>query len=150
MTRWTLCYLVVGLGAFVAEAQTTLSTTSPSPQMRQITIVEVEGLVQARVAVDQPWMKATVGMVVPGGGNIRLGPKSRAVITEAGGDPIVLDRLGHYVVDSLFEPARQASTPRTRFPSTEPTLIRPSSTLVVRSGPPIFYLPTTRPTTRPK
>jgi hypothetical protein len=78
-----------------ASAQTSPATSVSLPEGPiKVKIVAVQGIVQARGAADQKWEKATEGLELSEGAELRTGPRS-AVKFMIGEDQIVsLDRLG--------------------------------------------------------
>jgi hypothetical protein len=82
-----------------APATTTAATTTPASapagtQRLQATVTGVEGLVQVRGAVDQPWKMCKVGMVLDEGAEFRTAPKSAVRFTIPPGQTVTLDRSG--------------------------------------------------------
>jgi hypothetical protein len=59
-----------------------------------VTVTSVRGIVQARPATDQPWQTAKVGMTLPGGAELRTGPRSQVVFSIPPDQTVALDRLG--------------------------------------------------------
>src|SRR3954447_3338026 len=60
----------------------------------KVTIIAVQGIVQARTSADQKWEKASEGMELSEGAELRTGPRS-AVKFMIGDDQVIsLDRLG--------------------------------------------------------
>lgn len=76
----------------------------------QATITGVEGIVQVRLAEDQPWQLARVDMVVGEGAEFRTGPKSAVRFVIPPGQTVTLDRLGTVKV---LEAARSAGKIKT-------------------------------------
>src|SRR3954469_17599922 len=76
------------------DGPATPATTSTAVESLQVTISGVQGNVQVREAEDQPWKRATVGMVVGENAEFRTSLRSAVQIQMEGGQVITLDRLG--------------------------------------------------------
>jgi hypothetical protein len=134
---------IVAFMSSLALAQTAPSTTGATEHLKA-TVTGVEGLVQVRLAEDQPWQKAVVGMEVGENAEFRTGPRS-AVRFQIPPDQIVtLDRLGTVKVLQAINQDGKLKTNigmkygRTRYDIEAPgrehesTITSPSSTLAVR------------------
>ena len=108
------------------------------------TVTGVEGVVQVRTAEDQPWQKATVGMVLDAERRVPHGPASAVRFTIPPDQTITLDRLGTVKVlqavneDGKIKTNLGMKYGRTRYDieaagrEHESTISSPSSTLAVR------------------
>ena len=76
-----------------APASTTTST-EPTTESLQATVTGVEGMVQVRQKDTDPWVKATVGMLLSEMSEIRTGPRSAVRCTLPPDQTFTLDRLG--------------------------------------------------------
>jgi len=129
----------------VATATAPVTRPTPKdPNALQATITGVEGAVQVRTAEDQPWQKATVGMVVDQNAEFRTGVKSAVRFAIPPDQTITLDRLGTVKLLQAINDNGKIKTNigmrygRTRYDieaagrEHESTISSPSSTLAVR------------------
>ena len=126
-------------------------TTAPAPAATsraveglKATVTGVEGVVQVRAAEDQPWQKATVGMVLDQNAEFRTGPRSAVQFKIPPDQTITLDRLGTVkVLQAVNENGKIKTNLGMRYGRTryeieaagrehESTISSPSSTLAVR------------------
>ena len=127
-----------------APASEPVAATSPAVQSLQATVTAVEGVVQVRTAEDQPWQKATVGMVLDQNAEFRTGPRSAVQFKIPPDQTISLDRLGTVkVLQAINENGKIKTNLGMRYGRTrydieaagrehESTISSPSSTLAVR------------------
>jgi hypothetical protein len=128
----------------VPTTATEKPATAPNNETLQATVTGVEGVVQVRTAEDQPWKKATVGMVVDQNAEFRTGPRSAVRFTLPPDQTITLDRLGTVKLLQAVNDNGKIKTNlgmrygRTRYDieaagrEHESTISSPSSTLAVR------------------
>src|SRR3954463_13763185 len=69
-------------------------STTPAVEHLKAKVTGVEGLVQVRMAEDQPWQKATLDMEVGENAEFRTGPKSAVRFAIPPDQTVTLDRLG--------------------------------------------------------
>src|SRR3954465_11634699 len=106
--RGGACLVVVMMATMLAAAPAEPSAPAPSLTIPdgplKVKITGIEGIVQARSTADAKWEKATEGMELTEGAEMRTGPRS-AVRFMLGDDQIVtLDRLGTIqVLRAAFE-----------------------------------------------
>lgn len=92
--------MFVGVLALGLAVGSTLAQDAPADapaaevEVFDATVTGVEGMVQVRLAEDQPWQKAEVGMVVGNGAEFRTGPRSAVRFAIPPAQVITLDRLG--------------------------------------------------------
>jgi hypothetical protein len=127
-----------------ATTPTRGAATSPAVEGLKATVTGVEGVVQVRTAEDQPWQKATVGMVLDQNAEFRTGPRSAVRFTIPPDQTITLDRLGTVkVLQAVNENGKIKTNLGMRYGRTrydieaagrehESTISSPSSTLAVR------------------
>jgi len=120
------------------------AATSPAVEGLKATVTGVEGVVQVRKAEDQPWQKATVGMVLDQNAEFRTGPRSAVQFKIPPDQTITLDRLGTVkVLQAVNENGKIKTNLGMRYGRTrydieaagrehESTISSPSSTLAVR------------------
>ena len=126
------------------ETTAPAAATSPAVEGLKATVTGVEGVVQVRAAEDQPWQKATVGMVLDQNAEFRTGPRSAVQFKIPPDQTITLDRLGTVkVLQAVNENGKIKTNLGMRYGRTrydieaagrehESTISSPSSTLAVR------------------
>ncbi len=77
-----------------SAAPASAPATAPGVEALQVTVARVEGIVQVRAGEDQPWQRATPGMVVDENAEFRTSLRSAVQITIPPDQTITLDRLG--------------------------------------------------------
>ncbi len=85
--------LGIAIRTFAAAPPATAPTTRQNEHL-SATITAVKGLVEVRDNDEQPWRKATVGMVVGIGAEFRTGPRSGVVFRIPPDQVVTVDRLG--------------------------------------------------------
>jgi hypothetical protein len=125
------------------------ATAAPAPAAAEpvlltATVQEVTGIAQVRLTPDSPWQKATVGMTLPEGAEIRTGPKSSIRCLIGTDQAFVLDRLGTIKITEAIQQENKVRTElsmkygRTQYAiesaglEHESTISSPGSTLAVR------------------
>ncbi len=110
----------------------------------QIKLMQVEGLVQYRLAEGQPWHRAEPGIVLNEGADLRTGPKSAVQFTIGPDQVATLDRLGCvHVLRANFQNGKMITDLGMKFGRTRldvdvagaahiSTIRSPCSTLAVR------------------
>jgi len=128
----------------VPEPAAPVAATSPATEALKATVTAVQGIVQVRTAEDQPWQKATVGMVLDQNAEFRTGPRSAVQFKIPPDQTISLDRLGTVkVLQAINENGKIKTNLGMRYGRTrydieaagrehESTISSPSSTLAVR------------------
>ena len=99
LSRYCMMMLIGLLAAGFVVAPASAQDAPAADEGAQVevfdaTVTGVEGMVQVRLAEDQPWQKAEVGMVVGNGAEFRTGPRSAVRFTIPPAQVITLDRLG--------------------------------------------------------
>ena len=143
-----LSLLTCATPVFAAEPATS-ATSAPSSAPADATslsatIIAVKGIVQVRTGDDQPWQKATVGMVVNEGAEFRTGLRSAVQFHIEPDQTITLDRLGTVKVLQAYQQKNKVTTDlgvkygRTRYDiqaadlQHQSTIHSPGSTLAIR------------------
>jgi hypothetical protein len=148
-----ICGLICTSSLVVASTGAAVSTTRPSAMASSqpggtvsmnIYVVAVKGLVQVRVAQDQPWLVASKDMVLSEGAELRTGPHSSVTCFIPPDQTFTLDRLGTVRVADAFRNGNKVKTDllmkygRTHYDiqsaglEHEAAITSPSSTLAVR------------------
>jgi len=140
MNRTTLiASILVPVACVFAQA-----TNPANVEHLKAKVTGVEGLVQVRMAEDQPWQKATLDMEVGENAEFRTGPKSAVRFVIPPDQTVTLDRLGTVKVLTAISDNGKLKTNlgmkygRTRYDieaagrEHESTIASPSSTLAVR------------------
>lgn len=142
MSRLLTISIVLVLSS-LAAAQTAPATSAATEHLKA-KVTGVEGLVQVRLAEDQAWQKATIGMEVNENAEFRTGPKSAVRFSIPPDQTVTLDRLGTVKVLQAINQDGKLKTNigmkygRTRYDieaggrEHESTITSPSSTLAVR------------------
>lgn len=141
--------LAVSVWSHSALGQDTPAPAAPAapaaePVLLTATVQEVTGIAQVRLTPDSPWQKATVGMTLPEGAEIRTGPKSSIRCLIGTDQAFVLDRLGTIKITEAIQQENKVRTElsmkygRTQYAiesaglEHESTISSPGSTLAVR------------------
>ena len=104
LIRGILCICIVGLLTPSVSAQPTTQqatqASEPATHMSlpegplKVTIVALQGIVQARASSDQKWEKAAEGLELSEGAELRTGPRSAVKFMIGDDQTVSLDRLG--------------------------------------------------------
>jgi hypothetical protein len=146
---WLLCVLFLSgwggsLYAQPASAPASAPADDAAANHMQVTVTGIEGLVQVRVAEDQPWKKAELGMTLDEGAEFRTGPRSAVRFVIPPDQVITLDRLGTVKVIQAIRSDKMVKTDlgmkygRTRYDieaaglDHQSTIHSPSATLAIR------------------
>ena len=134
---------IIAFVSSFALAQTA-PTTSGATEHLKAKVTGVEGIVQVRLAEDQPWQKAIDGMEVGENAEFRTGPRSAVRFTIPPDQVVTIDRLTTVKVLQAISQDGKLKTNlgmkygRTRYDIEAPgrehesTITSPSSTLAVR------------------
>jgi FecR protein len=162
MTRRTLALILSSaisisssaMALQTAPAPEATSSTAPadaSVEALKITVTGVEGIVQVRADEDQPWQRATKGMVVDQNAEFRTSLRSAVQIQIPPDQTITLDRLGTIRVVEAVNDSGKLKTKigmkygRARYDiesagqEHEASISSPSSTLAIRGTVVTFY-----------
>lgn len=123
-----------------------VAVSSVNAQQAKITVMEVKGFVQTRPAEDQAWKRATVGMELSVGADIRTGLRSAIAMTIGAEQTLVIDRMstvklldaiqadGKIKTDLGMKYGRLKYEVKAAGEEVESRVIAPSATLAVRGS----------------